>query len=138
MRSKANFWKAFGGLALIVAVALSSAGYMATTHQRKIRMDRAARITGGDPYEGRKAIERYGCGTCHTIPGIRNATALVCPDLTRIRARTYIAGVIENRPENMARWIMQPHAVDEKTAMPTLGVTETDAKNITAYLYSLE
>lgn len=40
-----------------------------------------------------------------------------------IGARMYVAGVLQNAPENIARWIQNPKAVDEKTAMPTLGVS---------------
>jgi cytochrome c1 len=39
-------------------------------------------------------------------------------------------------PSNMMRWIRDPVGVDEKTAMPKLGVTEKDAADIAAYLYA--
>ena len=50
----------------------------------------------------------------------------------------YIAGVLPNTPENVARWISDPKAVDEKTAMPKLGVTGADASDIATYIYSLK
>ena len=43
-----------------------------------------------------------------------------------------------NTPENMVRWIENPQAVDEKTVMPNLGVTEQDAGDIAGYLYTLK
>lgn len=48
----------------------------------------------------------------------------------------YIAGVVSNQPENAVRWIMNPPAVDAKTAMPRLGVTDRDARDMAEYLYS--
>ena len=49
----------------------------------------------------------------------------------------YIAGVLPNDPENVVRWIMNPPSVDEKTAMPYLGVTDRDARDMAEYLYHL-
>ena len=93
---------------------------------------------GRDPGRGAAAIGRYGCGSCHTIPGITSAHGLVGPPLTGLRNRMYIAGVLPNTPENVARWIADPKAVDEKTAMPKLGVTGADASDIATYIYSLK
>ena len=97
----------------------------------------AAQLTGGDPDRGKKAIRQYGCYTCHTIPGIANANAVVGPPLDRMGVRVYIAGRLPNTPENMIRWIIDPRGVEAHTAMPDTGVTPADARDITAYLYTL-
>lgn len=49
----------------------------------------------------------------------------------------YVAGVLQNTPGNLTRWIQNPKAVDDKTVMPNLGVTPEDATDIAAYLYSI-
>jgi cytochrome c len=98
----------------------------------------AAAMTGGDPERGRAAIARYGCATCHTIPGVRGADALVGPPLTQVASRSYIAGVLPNTPQNMVRWIENPPQVDRLTAMPNLGVSDADARDIAGYLYTLK
>jgi cytochrome c2 len=98
----------------------------------------AAAMTGGDPNRGAASIRRYGCGSCHIIRGITGAIGQVGPPLTGAGSRMYIAGVLENRPENLVRWIQDPKAVDEKTAMPKLGVSEQDATDIAAYIYSIK
>jgi cytochrome c len=90
-----------------------------------------------NPDRGKVAIAHYGCSSCHTIPGIRNANGLVGPSLDRIASRTYIAGVLQNTRQNMLRWIEDPPKVDDKTAMPNLRVTDADARDIAAYLYTL-
>ena len=86
---------------------------------------------------GRAAIERYGCGSCHSIAGVPGARALVGPPLTGVAERAYIAGVIENTPLNLQRWIRDPQGVDPRTAMPNLGVGASEARDIAAYLYTL-
>jgi cytochrome c2 len=97
----------------------------------------ASELTGGDPEKGRVAIPKYGCDTCHNIPGVQTATATVGPPLQQIALRSYLAGRIDNTPENMIKWIRQPHRVDPQTAMPETGVTEADGRDIAAYLYTL-
>lgn len=100
--------------------------------------DRTAReLTGGEPSRGRVAIRSYGCGACHTVPGVRGATGLVGPPLTNIGDRMYLAGQLPNTPDNMKRWIRTPQTVEPGTAMPDLGVNEPDARDIAAYLYTL-
>lgn len=102
------------------------------------RLTKGVALTGGDPYAGERAITHYGCGSCHSIPGISGAAGLVGPPLAGIGDRAYVAGELTNRPANMMRWIRHPHSVNERTAMPELGVTPQDAKDIAAFLYSLE
>jgi cytochrome c len=97
-----------------------------------------AEVTGGDPQRGALAIVRYGCGSCHQIPGISGAVGLAGPPLSGIANRIYVAGVLQNTPENMVRWIQDPRAVDEKTVMPKLGVSDKDANDIAGYLYTLK
>jgi putative membrane protein len=99
--------------------------------------DNARMLTKADADRGRVAIKKYGCGSCHTIPGISGAQGLVGPPLGQIASRVYIAGVLPNEPDNMIRWIENPPAIDSKTAMPNMGVTARDARDIATYLYTL-
>ncbi len=93
--------------------------------------------TGGDARHGAHLIAQYRCGACHTIPGIHNAHGLVGPPLMWWSRRTFIAGELPNKPENLVRWIMSPKSVEPGTAMPTLGLSEQDARDVAAYLYTL-
>ena len=94
--------------------------------------------TKGDDETGKEAIEKYGCGGCHTIPGVRNADGLVGPPLVKFSKRSFIAGRLANTEENLARWVQNPQAVDPGNAMPDLNVTPEDAENIAAYLTTLQ
>ena len=95
------------------------------------------RVAGGDPERGATAIVAYGCGGCHTIPGIRGARGTVGPPLNDFATRGYVAGVQPNWPRHLVRWIVNPPAISPQTAMPALGVTEQESRDIAAYLYTL-
>lgn len=97
----------------------------------------AAAMTGGDPEKGKAAIRRYGCQVCHSIRGVEGARGQVGPPLDTIGSRSYLAGQLPNNPPNLLRWIRDPQSVAPGTAMPDMGVTEQDAKDISAYLYTL-
>lgn len=99
---------------------------------------RALSVRVGDVRQGEAAIESFGCGACHTIPGVRGADALVGPPLTKFGERSYIAGQLVNTPENLVRWIMNPQDVEPGTAMPDLGVPREVAEDMAAYLLSLD
>jgi cytochrome c len=94
-------------------------------------------VPGGDPKQGEQALRDYGCHACHTIPGVPGAEATVGPPLTDWADRHYIAGNLPNTPDNLIRWIQQPQEIEPGTAMPNVGVTEQDARHISAYLYTL-
>ena len=84
---------------------------------------------------GRRLIASYGCGTCHTIPGIPGANAMVAPPLTCFYQRGYIAGRLPNNRENLIKWIQTPQQIEPGTAMPDMGVAKKEASDIAAYLY---
>ena len=94
--------------------------------------------SAADAARGKKAINQYACVTCHAIPGIVGPNAPVGPPLAAIGTRGFIGGVLPNTPENMVRWLRHPQAVNPRSAMPELSVTERDAQDIAAYLATLK
>ena len=94
-------------------------------------------VPGGNADSGKLAIQTYGCGSCHMIPGVSVARGTVGPPLNFWSRRTYIAGEVPNTPDYLVRWIEGPQAIEPGTAMPNLGVTEKGARDIAAYLYTL-
>jgi cytochrome c len=97
-----------------------------------------AEVPDGNPAMGKVAIERYGCGTCHSIPGVRGANGTVGPPLDHFGRRGYIAGRLANNGPNLIRWIQHPQEIEPGTAMPDAGVTAIDARDIAAYLFTLD
>ena len=95
-------------------------------------------IPGGDVATGREQLVDHGCGACHMIPGIGLATGTVGPSLEAFSRRAYIAGLLPNTPDNIVRWIVMPQSILPGGAMPNLGVTDRQARNMAAYLYTLQ
>ena len=93
--------------------------------------------TGGNWQTGKQLIVKYRCGACHTIPGVDDANGMVGPPLIWFARRTYVAGEIPNTPPNLVRWLRDPKSVEPGTAMPELGLSDQDARDVAAYLYTL-
>jgi mono/diheme cytochrome c family protein len=91
----------------------------------------------GAAERGRVAIQQYACTTCHVIPGIRGPEAQVGPPLGGVGKQLYLAGVLVHKPAQMIEWLRNPQKIKPLSAMPDLGVTDRDARDIAAYLYSL-
>jgi cytochrome c len=89
----------------------------------------------GDRELGKVLLADYGCAACHRIDGIAPRPGLVGPPLQDIAKASYIAGVLPNTEDNMVRWIMHPRQISPGTAMPELGVSAEQARDMAAYLY---
>jgi cytochrome c2 len=77
---------------------------------------------------------RYGCPTCHVIPGVPGAVGKVGPSLASLSQRSYIAGVLPNTPANLEQWVMHPQTFQPGVAMPEMDVSPEDARRIAAFL----
>jgi cytochrome c2 len=58
----------------------------------------------------------------------------VGPSLEGLEQRSYLAGTLQNSPENLVLWIQHPQQIHPGTAMPEMGVTPADATRIAAFL----
>jgi cytochrome c len=135
MLSRRNRIAAFA-LPPLAALVLAIGGWADYRHKQDKLRTRAEAITGGDAERGRRAFVAYGCGGCHSVRGVARARGLVGPPLDGIAGRSIIAGRLQNTPGNLTRWIADPQAVAPGTAMPRLGVTPADRRDIAAFLYT--
>lgn len=94
-------------------------------------------VRAADAERGRQLMRRYGCGSCHVIPGVRDANGRAGPPLTRWAERHFIAGLLLNTPNNLVPWIVDAPSMEPGTTMPNVGVTPEDAADIARYLYRL-
>lgn len=117
---------------LVAVLALFALTVACAPHDAQVESD-----LGGDIDRGRVALRQYACGTCHLIPGVTGADALAGPPLNGIGTRRYVGGILPNTPANLVRWIRHPQQISPDSAMPDLGVTERDALDMVAYLYTL-
>lgn len=88
----------------------------------------------GDRERGRAALSQYGCNGCHQIPGVVGSAVQVGPPLAGFGHRTLLPGGVPNNADNLARWLREPQRFDPRSAMPALGVSARDARDIAAYL----
>lgn len=95
------------------------------------------RIPGAHAGRGRAVVADYGCGACHLVPGVPGPAGMVGPPLAGFGRRAMIAGVVANRPDNLVRWLLDPPSVAPGTAMPDLGLSEAQARDVAAFLYTL-
>jgi mono/diheme cytochrome c family protein len=91
-----------------------------------------------DVERGRIALHQHACTACHVIPGVAGADVHVGPPLRGIAKRQLIAGALPNTPDDLVRWIRDPHAVDAETTMPAVGVSPASARDMAAYLATLD
>jgi cytochrome c1 len=134
MRSARNkVLAAFAGVAVLVGA--GGLAYDKFDFRHRMRAHAAA-ISGGSPARGEARFISYGCGGCHAMKHVPHAVGGVGPGLDGVALQAMIAGRLSNNPDNMRRWIRAPQSVSPGTAMPNLGVTERDARDISAFLYS--
>jgi cytochrome c len=135
MPSQNRMFTLVGGIVALAGIA-AAADYAERTHERHDLERKAMAMTGGDIHRGEDAFSRYGCGGCHAVNGVPQSNGKVGPPLDGIAGRAIIGGRLENTPPNMMKWIVDPQAVSPGTAMPRLGVTPADSRDITAFLYT--
>jgi cytochrome c2 len=117
-------------LGLIAVGALALSGCDTTARS-------SSAMVGGDARRGPEKILAYGCATCHAIPGVPGAAGTVGPPLNQLARRSYIAGG-PNAPDRLIEFLRHPRGLRPGTPMPEMGVTDTDARDIAAYLYTLK
>ncbi|HXE16082.1 MAG TPA: cytochrome c [Stellaceae bacterium] len=97
----------------------------------------AGHAAAADAGRGARLFTRDGCGACHALRAL-GAHGLVGPPLDNMGARTVIAGLLPNNPENMERWLREPQSIVPGDAMPNVGLSQRDAADIAAYLEELK
>ncbi len=90
---------------------------------------------GGNSAQGKKLVESVGCKACHAIgedTRVREARGTsfdIAPELTRVGSKV--------GPDWMFDWIRNPRHYNPTTKMPSLRLTDAEARDIVAYLSGL-
>lgn len=90
-----------------------------------------------DAARGKEAIERVGCGSCHSIPGVRWPKGEAAPALEGMAERALIAGRLPNEPEVLAEFVRNAPALVPGTTMPAMPLSEQESRDVAAYLYEI-
>lgn len=114
-------------------VAQPQAEYDAWVQQQQT----AATPAEAEAARGAEVFQSLTCVNCHAITGISSAQA--GPDLSHVGSRATLGtGIIENTPENLSRWIANPHDIKSGVQMPGYQLSEADLRALVAYLGSLK
>lgn len=95
-------------------------------------------VSGADAGRGREVIQRVACGACHVIPGVSWPRGRVGPSLAGFAEQALIAGQFPNEPHHLALWVRNAPGLIEQTGMPPMPITEQEARDVAAYLYTLD
>ncbi len=86
---------------------------------------------------GRSAFLAQSCVNCHRVRGTA-ARGGYAPDLTHLmRRQTLAAGVVENTPENLRRWVADPQQIKPGCLMPAFGLGDREREDVVRYLLTL-
>jgi cytochrome c oxidase subunit II len=87
---------------------------------------------------GKRIFLSGSCMLCHAIDGTP-AGARTAPNLTHVASRrTLAAGTLENTPQNLAAWILDPQKVKPGAQMPAHPLEGEDLGALVAYLETLK
>ncbi len=121
--------------ALVLAFFLAGCGERA---KPLFLQPQVGQLIGADKERGKELIADYGCIACHSVPGVSGPATQVGPPLDKMALRAYLAGLLPNTPGNLVRWLLDPPAVDPRTVMPNMELSEAEARDIAAYLYTID
>ena len=94
-------------------------------------------IAGADAGRGLAIMERVGCAACHVTPDIGWPQGLAGPSLHGFADSPMIAGQFPNRPDLLIAFIKDAPSMAPATAMPAMPLTDAEARDVAAYLYTL-
>lgn len=125
-----------GGGIIVLAGLVAS---LTWANERRAAIEREAQgSTGGRIEHAVTLMLANGCAGCHTITGVPGASGKVGPALdSSLSGKVYIGGNLPNTPANMIDWLRFARQIQPRTAMPSTGISEQDARDIAAYLYAL-
>jgi cytochrome c oxidase subunit 2 len=118
----------------MIAVVQSQADFNTWANAQKAPPASAA---SGPAADGKAVFARSACIGCHTIDGVSQGN--IGPNLNHVGSRSVIAsGILQNTPDQMARWLKDPPAEKPGSLMPNLHLSDDDVNALVAYLESLK
>ena len=93
-------------------------------------------FAGGSRTRGKELFETVGCQACHVAEGYtavrdeRGTSYDIAPELTRVGSKV--------SPDWLFDWLKNPRHYNPTTRMPSLRLTDDEARNLVAYLMSLK
>ena len=100
----------------------------------------AERFNSPEAARGRELFRSLACAGCHTIDRLTAGRFPGAPNLTHVASQKSIAGGLLSPVDepNLRRWLANPPAVKPGTAMPNLGLSETQITDLVNFLLILK
>jgi cytochrome c oxidase subunit 2 len=87
---------------------------------------------------GARLFQQMTCVNCHAIRGLPDGPK-AGPDLSHLGSRkTLGAGVVENTPEGLTRWLKNPQKVKPGNLMPNMLLTDAQTEDLVSYFQTLK
>ena len=112
----------------------------APTGPNRVQTGGAAPGTAGGDAEAGKQTFAAKCIACHVADGVPGAIGTFGPSLNGIGDPTRHPELVSgkaNSPANLVLWLRNPLAEKPGTTMPNLGLSDSEARNLTAFLMTL-
>jgi cytochrome c oxidase subunit 2 len=104
----------------------------------KAQLQPAATPAAAAAAKGLALFQQMSCVTCHAVKGTA-ANARVGPDLTHFASRKQLgAGIADNTPENLRRWLANPQLVKPGVKMPDFKLADEQLTQLVAYFETLK
>lgn len=100
--------------------------------------DTTPKLDSSDPARGRSLVVAYGCAACHTFPDVGFPRGGLGPPLEGFADQGLIAGRLPNQPGYLMRFIRNAPAYAPEGAMPATPMSDQDARDVAAYLLTLQ
>jgi cytochrome c oxidase subunit 2 len=104
----------------------------------KAQLQPAVMPKGSSATNGFALFQNTICASCHAINGTA-ARSQVGPDLTHFASRRQLgAGITDNTPENLHRWLLDPQRVKPGVKMPDFKFTDEQVTQLVDYFETLK
>ncbi len=100
--------------------------------------DRTPTLGDANVANGRRLVSDKGCVACHSFPDVQWPRGGLGPSLDGFGRQGLIAGRLPNQPGVLMRFVRDAPALVPGTAMPAISMTDQEARDVTAYLLTLE
>lgn len=100
--------------------------------------DRTPTLDDADTANGVRLLADKGCVACHTFPDVHWPRGALGPSLEDFGRQGLIAGRLPNQPGVLMQFVRNAPALVPGTAMPAIPMTDQEARDVTAYLLTLQ
>ena len=100
--------------------------------------DRTPTLGDADAAKGRLLVTDKGCVACHTFPDVKWPRGGLGPSLHDFARQGLIAGRLPNQAGVLMQFVRNAPALVPGTAMPAISMTDQEARDVTAYLLTLQ